>query len=147
MICTKCKLDKTTEFFRERKNATSGFHSWCRDCERFANQNRYVKKSKQPKKEIDKDKIKLDALKRMLKHRYNLSYEDYIGMYETQNQSCFVCEKHFQLGGYKGLYVDHCHTTGKVRGLLCPFCNSGTYFFENETLRNRMLSYLGIDNQ
>lgn len=147
MICTKCKLDKSTEFFRERKDTTSGYQYWCKDCERFANQNRYVKKSKQPKKEIDKDKVKLNALKRMLKHRYNLSYEDYIGMYETQNQSCFVCENHYPLGGYRGLYVDHCHMTGKVRGLLCPSCNNGTFIFENETLRKRMLSYLSIDNQ
>jgi hypothetical protein len=147
MICTKCKIDKSTESFRKRKDTTSGYQYWCKDCERFANQNRYIKKSKQPKKEIDKDKIKLEALKRMLKYRYNLSYEDYIGMYEKQNQNCSVCEKHFQLGGYRGLYVDHCHTTGKVRGLLCSCCNNGTYIFENETLRKRMFSYLGIDNQ
>lgn len=147
MICTKCKIDKSTESFRKRKDTTSGYQYWCKECENKANQNRYVKKPKQPKKEIDKDKVKLDALKRMLKHRYNLTYEEYTGMYESQNQSCFVCEKHFQLGGYKGLYVDHCHQTGKVRGLLCPSCNSGTYLFENETLRKRMLSYLGIDGQ
>ena len=147
MICTKCELDKSTDFFRKRENTKSGFNYWCKDCERLSNKKRYVKKPRQPRKEIDKDKVKLNALKRMLKYRYNLSYDDYVIMYEIQNKCCFICETHLPLGGNKGLYVDHCHITGKVRGLLCPFCNSGTYLFENETLRNRMLSYLGIDNQ
>jgi hypothetical protein len=144
MICTKCELDKSTDLFRKRENAKSGFNYWCKDCERLSNKKRYIKKPKQPRKEIDKDKVKLNALKRMLKYRYNLSYDDYVIMYETQNKCCFICETHLPLGGNKGLYVDHCHITGKVRGLLCPSCNSGTPIFENEKLREKMFLYLGI---
>ena len=70
------------------------------------------------------EEIKLAAKIRMLKHRYGLTYEEYQAMYLKQNKRCPICEDEFELGGYKGLYVDHCHITKKVRGLLCPKCNS-----------------------
>jgi len=40
-----------------------------------------------------------------------------------QNNTCAICDvKHFDT---KKLHVDHCHSTGKVRGLLCSNCNNG----------------------
>lgn len=122
--CTKCKCDKDESEFRERPKLNRGYHSWCKECESIANKARYVPTIK-TERIIDEEKLKLEAKKRMLKHRYNLTYEDYVKMYEDQNKTCPICEKKFELGGRKGLYVDHCHTTNNVRGLLCTNCNSG----------------------
>jgi Recombination endonuclease VII len=47
--------------------------------------------------------------------------EDYRRMLSKQNGACAICKQVFQ----ETLAVDHCHTTGKVRGLLCRKCNTG----------------------
>lgn len=65
--------------------------------------------------------------RRMLK-AYNLSLEDYQKMVEEHAGNCAICGgKGFELSpGQKLLLViDHCHATGKVRGLLCHNCNRG----------------------
>ena len=80
-----------------------------------------------------------------LKFKYGITYDEYITMYENQNKSCAICNTELPaMNGNKGLLVDHCHTTGKVRGLLCNRCNTGTFLFENESLRSKTMNYLGI---
>ena len=61
------------------------------------------------------------------KVRYNLSMETYKQMLENQNYVCAICGKpetsKNAVGDIKPLAVDHCHSTGKIRGLLCHKCN------------------------
>lgn len=69
-----------------------------------------------------KDKAKQHRLTRCkrLQLKYDITQEDYERMYEEQGGHCKIC------GAKKSLlYVDHCHKTGKVRGLLCSNCNTG----------------------
>jgi len=71
------------------------------------------------------EKIKIDLTRkyseqrkdRVLKNKYGLSLKQYKQMYEDQSYQCAIC------GEKKKLHVDHCHKTGKVRGLLCHRCN------------------------
>lgn len=69
---------------------------------------------------------------RNLLNNYGLSLEDYVNMVEAQNGQCLICHttdpakggrKSGRGGGMKYFCVDHNHTTGKVRGLLCYSCN------------------------
>lgn len=60
---------------------------------------------------------------RWLKYNYNLTQDDYVVMLEAQGGVCKICGKTSQIG--RRLAVDHCHTTGLVRGLLCENCNVG----------------------
>lgn len=53
-----------------------------------------------------------------LKHKYGLSLEQYEKMSKAQNHLCGICGT-----DDSALQVDHCHTSGKVRGLLCMSCN------------------------
>ena len=54
---------------------------------------------------------------------YNLTTEKYNELFEEQKGCCAICGKH-QNEFNKSLHVDHNHTTGEVRGLLCKKCNS-----------------------
>ena len=73
----------------------------------------------------------------MLKAKYDLTPEQVEAMAEAQHDQCPIC---LEPGPY---YVDHCHHTGWVRGLLCRTCNIGLgSFYDNpETLR-RAAAYL-----
>jgi hypothetical protein len=56
----------------------------------------------------------------ILKKKYGISWSDYEEMYERQEGRCAICKKEED---DRSLAIDHCHTTGKVRGLLCGSCN------------------------
>lgn len=55
-----------------------------------------------------------------LKKRFGITWEEYEKMFEEQEGVCALCK-----GSEKDrmLSVDHCHVTGRVRGLLCGNCN------------------------
>jgi len=55
------------------------------------------------------------------KRKYGITVEQYNQMLLAQNNTCKICKNTCKSG--KNLAVDHCHTTGKVRGLLCATCN------------------------
>jgi hypothetical protein len=58
-----------------------------------------------------------------LQLRYGMTYEQWEAMREAENYSCMICGiTEEELG--KRLDVDHCHSSGKVRGLLCNPCNT-----------------------
>lgn len=59
------------------------------------------------------------------KHRgiLNMTYEKYEEMLKDQDYKCAICSKDHT--DSKKLHVDHCHVTGKARGLLCNNCNNG----------------------
>lgn len=65
-----------------------------------------------------------DSVKRTrLKMAYGITPEQYDEMLVAQEHRCAVCRTDTPTG--KGMwFIDHCHTTGKVRGVLCSFCNS-----------------------
>lgn len=61
-------------------------------------------------------------------YRYNITIDDYNELLNKQNGVCAICGNnetviHGKSGELKPLSVDHCHVTGKVRGLLCSSCN------------------------
>jgi Recombination endonuclease VII len=57
-----------------------------------------------------------------LRYIYGISLEEYGAMFARQGGVCAICRKAPARG--KVLFVDHCHVTGRVRGLLCGKCNS-----------------------
>src|ERR1700688_5078254 len=73
---------------------------------------------------------------------YGLTLNQYNKMFESQNGLCLGCYKHQSEFTYR-LFVDHCHKTGKIRGLLCSGCNRalGGVHDVPDTLR-RLADYL-----
>jgi hypothetical protein len=69
-----------------------------------------------------------DAIRqRNLRDRFGVTVEVYNEMLERQGHVCAICrnpETHTLKGVVRALAVDHCHETGRVRGLLCSLCNT-----------------------
>ena len=59
---------------------------------------------------------------RNLRKRYGITLKQYNEMLKDQDYKCAICLKPHTKEA-KGLQVDHCHVTGRVRGLLCCYCN------------------------
>ena len=85
---------------------------------RYVNSNNCVECDK-----LQAIKHKTNAKFSRITKLYGLSKEEYLSIVKLQNSKCKLCELYF-LDHFK-LHVDHCHDTGKVRGLLCLNCNSG----------------------
>lgn len=84
-----------------------------------------------------------------LKHRYGITSTEYDAMYEAQKGCCAICGKHAEAGNSPAhwktkLAVDHCHDTGKVRGLLCNDCNAGIGHLGNESVALSAARYLRL---
>lgn len=57
--------------------------------------------------------------------KYGVTPEQYDALMETQGGACAICLRAFGPDRYRDrAHVDHCHDTGRVRGLLCPSCNT-----------------------
>jgi hypothetical protein len=77
---------------------------------------------------------------RMLRTTYGISIEEYDELLRSQDGGCAGC---LAKPTTKRLAVDHCHTTGKVRGLLCTACNlSLGHLKEDLATIQRLMEYL-----
>lgn len=99
-----------------------------------------TRKIKQKWKDQNKDKSR----DYQLKNQYGITLDDYCEMKEGQGHTCLICGTSEDDERVKrSLVVDHCHTSGEVRGLLCAPCNSGLGFFkDNIEWLERAISYL-----
>ena len=79
--------------------------------------------------------------KRWLAKKYNLTVPEYEAMKSRQNGLCAICER--VPSSVRGLFVDHDHATGKVRGMLCCTCNAILGMArDNETILSNAIAYL-----
>lgn len=65
---------------------------------------------------------------RNLQREHSLSLDEYDKIFDKQNGVCAICGNPPEK---KRLAVDHCHRTGKIRGLLCTRCNIGLDYFKD----------------
>ncbi len=88
-------------------------------------------------REANQEKIRENRLMRF----YKMTLDEYNSMDQSQGGVCAICGKPNRNGGR--LAVDHDHTTGVVRGLLCSHCNAGLgQFLDNEDVLASAISYL-----
>ena len=71
---------------------------------------------------------------------YGISVEEYDRMFEEQNGGCYICG---EAPTSRALDIDHCHTSGKVRGLLCSNHNRALGLLgDNPDLLLKSVEYL-----
>jgi hypothetical protein len=77
-----------------------------------------------------------------IRGEYGLDREAYLALVSEQRSSCRICG--FNEPDHFKLHVDHCHDTGRVRGLLCGPCNQGIGLMRHSSERLRhAIVYLG----
>jgi hypothetical protein len=121
LVCSTCNKKKEESFFYKRDDRPKGYTSSCKEC-----RSKKIRDAWTPRKQ--------SAYK--LKANYGLTVDEYKSMLAEQNNVCAICKKPETAksnGGYiKSLAVDHCHSTGEVRGLLCHHCNTGLGKFKDD---------------
>lgn len=82
-----------------------------------------------------------------LVREYGITSDEYYILLKNQHELCGICGERFTDSKTKSvdtkLCVDHCHKTGKVRGLLCRKCNLALQVVENTLFVQKAISYLG----
>lgn len=122
-ICNKCKTVKFLSEFSNDKTGTMGKTSRCKPCRNEDGRKVY---KENPAVRRSGMKNRPDKLKRL----YGVTYEQVVLMLHKQHGRCDnrACGKEISLdvkGPVKNrAVIDHCHTTGKVRALLCTPCNT-----------------------
>ena len=126
--CRDCRETKPLDEFPLQKGGRHGRHPLCKPCRAAQERRRYAR---------DREAI-------LARHRANPAYKEqarwqkilkkrgatraqYEAMYATQGGRCAVCGD-----AYDVLHVDHDHSTGRVRGLLCVRCNIGIGQFHDD---------------
>lgn len=82
------------------------------------------------------------ARDRELQKKYGITFDQYDAMLSEQNNTCAICETRDPKASGT-FHVDHCHTTKKVRALLCHHCNVGLgHFADNAERLLKAASYI-----
>lgn len=133
--CRICGADKPLEEFRPRDKSRGTYRRECYECFKEAMRGRY---------HADPHKHR----ERMRRHVYGLAEGEYERMLADQGGRCAICggeetSTDRRSGKIRGLFVDHCHETGEVRGLLCQRCNFGIgQFRDDAALLRQAIVYL-----
>jgi hypothetical protein len=91
----------------------------------------YYAANKDKWKDYNKD-AKPKRRKRDIFSKYGLTAEQVDDMLASQGGKCAICLTPDPGGRYGTFHIDHCHTTGKVRGLLCHSCNTSLGHFKDD---------------
>jgi hypothetical protein len=124
--CTGCHQDLPYKQFSRHHNTLDGFRPKCRLC-RTEESRQYF--AQNPHKRREHYRVLANRLgplaqrPKKLFERYRLEVSRYEEMLIAQNGLCAICE--MPPDNNRHLQVDHCHYTGKIRGLLCMKCNKG----------------------
>lgn len=150
-MCTKCFLSKELKDFYQKKGKLIAS---CRDCvkaykkkirstdkhKQYIRQYNIQWRSRNP--DYDRNRPKHEKRSLLLKYTYGMTVEEYDSRLFDQNNKCAIC-KIDQSSLKKPLYVDHCHLTKNIRGLLCHNCNVSLGLLKDDlSIIESMLTYL-----
>lgn len=133
--CNKCGITKDLSFFGPYTiRGKTHRRRRCSACRREEMNEHYRTHPEARKRRRETTQSKY------LEKQYGLTLEQKKQMVKDRDHRCDICDK--RLEGLK-LNVDHCHTTGAVRGLLCNPCNLALGSFrDNVTSLSKAIDYL-----
>lgn len=132
-LCPKCKESKPTSEFHRNKARKDGLQYTCKPCairtvvaSQRNNRDAYNSRNREWYR-ANPNASRAAHLKR----KYGITQADYDALLAAQGDGCAICHNDIQRAGAarsgqpsRWFCVDHDHTTGKVRGLLCRRCNA-----------------------
>ena len=110
--CRTCDTDKPLVEFTRSSACRSGYLFRCKSCTAAAARARYIVMGGRAAQRAAQ-----------LKRDYGLAPEDFDEILKSQDGVCALCDAPPSRGDMGTLHVDHDHTTGEIRGLLCGRCN------------------------
>lgn len=112
-FCSRCHEKKELAYFQVDRRGRHGVKSHCKSCESLAY---LARRNKNPEEFSERNwEVKI-------KRVYGIDKSQYETLKTSQGDCCVICKiPAAKLS--KRLFVDHCHVTGQVRGLLCDRCN------------------------
>ena len=136
--CRDCGETKPLEAFVKNKKAPDGRQYWCKACKQATQRANYTTEN---------------GRRAYYKVQYGITPEDFDRMLEAQDGKCAICGREdstskidpskAQHKSVHRLHIDHDHTTGEIRALLCGTCNRGIgSFHENPELLEAAARYL-----
>lgn len=120
--CYKCNRLLSLENYHKSVSRKDGYHNKCKECCR-----EYSIQNREHRTKLARSRYTTDVSRknwhRSLKRMYGITHKEYEEMDINQHGKCLICGIHKDNTGRR-LYVDHCHETKKIRGLLCSNCNT-----------------------
>ena len=114
------KLKSHSEISIKKTASKDGLASYCKKCSTHA-----AKISKRGDRKENPAKYRNYRLKKI----YKINSEDYDRLSTEQNGQCAICK---EIPDSKFLEIDHDNVTGRIRGLLCRYCNLGLGNFKDD---------------
>jgi len=108
--CILCEKEKQDNEFNKDKRYKDGLFCYCKSCQ--------TAKKREHRNQKYEQYITTDLMR-----SYGISYEDKLIMIKQQNFKCPICKSEISYDNKAA--VDHCHKSGKIRGILCGSCNRG----------------------
>lgn len=137
--CSKCREIKSRSDFHKNRSKKDGLYDRCKICVngawtvyRQANLERsrsWARKAAKAYRAKNPDKVRANNLRL----RFGITPKDFQELLVSQGEVCAICREPETLcrnGKPQSLSVDHDHTSGKVRGLLCNLCNRAVGLLE-----------------
>jgi hypothetical protein len=161
-LCMRCGESKDKSQFYERVKNSGRYKSSCKSCDSIEFKKKYRAKpfsslTKEQKalhiehtkkwRAENPDKRHKQERSRHLLQTYGIVQKEYDDMLYSQQGCCKLCGKKLIRESVKRYFsVDHNHSTGIVRGILCYNCNSGLGLFkDNPHLLERAKEYVNTD--
>lgn len=117
--CTGCNTEKDIESFSpngKTRKGTQKYRSQCKECE--SSRQDSIRASTPNTSRYSKSRRKGYQLKRS----FGMTYDEWVSLMDSRGWACEICSRTVETSG-RTLAVDHDHTSGEIRGVLCQRCN------------------------
>jgi len=132
-LCKFCQISKKLDQFYKDSRSENKVRAICKDCTNFnSRRHHWLHKMRSNNHDVNFRKIIKPTNERKwlnkAKREYGLTELEFYRI--INKKQCAICK--IKEPGKRNFQIDHCHKTGKIRGLLCINCNTGLGQFKDK---------------